>query len=66
MASRSGPATGQPTLSPEMLVQHYLSNPEELATLHQRHPQLGQAIISGDLNWVVQAFQDYQLQQRVS
>ena len=48
-----------------MLVQHYLANPEELAALQQRHPHLAQAILSGDLNWVVQAYQDYQLQQRV-
>ena len=65
VAPRSSPAPGQTPVSPAMLVQHYLANPEELAALQQRHPHLAQAILSGDLNWVMQAYQEYQLQQRV-
>ena len=35
---------------PEVVRQHFLSNPAELAMLQQRNPPLADALLSGDLN----------------
>ena len=46
----------------ESLVQHYLSNPEELTSLQQTNPELAQALISGDYNSIGQAMARYRQQ----
>ena len=43
------------TFNPEALIQHILSNPEELIALQQRNPQLAEAFASGDINVITQA-----------
>lgn len=43
----------------DSFVQHFLSNPEELAMIQQRHPELAEAIMSGDYKWITQAITQY-------
>ena len=52
--------------SVESIFQHFLSNPEELASLQQRNPELAEAIMSGDYNWTMQALSQYRQRIMVS
>lgn len=52
--SGTGPG-GPESFNPETLLQHFLSNPEEMSVLRQRSPQLAEAIATGDINIVKQA-----------
>lgn len=50
----SDPLLSQPSgeRSVESVIQHFLSNPEELTALRQRNPELAEAFMSGDTEWI--------------
>ena len=45
--------------SVESIAQHFLTNPEELAALQRRYPELAEALLSGDHNWMMSAMTQY-------
>ena len=45
--------------SVESIAQHFLANPEELAALQRRYPELAEALLSGDHNWMMSAMTQY-------
>jgi DNA damage-inducible protein 1 len=45
--------------SPETLIQHILSNPEELGIIRRRDPNLAEALASGDNAWINQALTNH-------
>ena len=53
----SDPLLSQPSgeRSVESVIQHFLSNPEELIALRQRNPELAEAFMSGDTEWIRQS-----------
>ena len=65
LQSQASEPSGLP-FDPETLVQHLLTNPEELAALQQRNPQMAEAILSGDPDLVAVNIQAYRQQLMVS
>ena len=51
---------------PETLIQHFLSNPEELAALQQRNPQMAESILSGNPDLITANIQTYRQQLMVT
>lgn len=61
LQSQASEPSGLP-FEPEALVQHLLSNPEELTALQQRNPRMAEAILSGDPGLVAETIQVYRQQ----
>lgn len=50
----------------EEFIQHFLANPEELAMLQQRSPQIAQALLTGNIERIREAYMLHREQLMVS